>query len=400
MSATGGSVITAFNDFIAATGSAYTSGPGRIVNLAAKRNYFWNIMLMGSESNPTMIQSGQNIREKVIAKPMNKAQFHNFGATYQFSGQDALLYSEAYWRQATTDVQWNEAEIMLNVQSRGDGAAAVFVDMKHKLEMQALTDLWNGKETALWKAPNTNMEGAGTGDSPEPYSIPTLVNAFTNGLPPSFTTRLGIDPVAQATLVDGKMGAVTGEYSSRLPDNVGNVVNQLAQLVRRVRFLPPPSFKEYWETPEYRKQVIATSLNGVTEYTNLLRYGQDRFVAGPQDPDYPGPMCAGVQVKDVAELDDESLAIYANTAGTGLSSEDGTGTGADGPRYFVLNFNYMFPVMHGERWFYKREVQRAAGTLDTWQLPISSWYNIFSTDMGARQGILSPAGALDFSDIY
>jgi len=238
------------------------------------------------------------------------------------------------------------------------------------------------------------MESA---DGTEPNSIPFHVNEDTDGLfnprtSAAFTTKQGLNPTDAA--LAGRYEPQTATYSATgvaVTDN--NIVVAFDDIAEKLTFEQPPTMQQYWEDPRYNKQMIVTTRRGRAIYKNLLRQYQDHFVAGPQDPAYPDPMYFGIPIQRASTL--EGLALYRNNAGTGLLDEftDAGGTAGRGPRFYFLNAEYLYPVFHARRYFYKYEVTKHHNVPDTWVLPIAIWFNLIATSY-QRQGIVSPSGSV------
>jgi hypothetical protein len=295
-------------------------------------------------------------------------------------------------------MSWVEQEIINNeIVAYGDDEARFceLVNLRNEKEAIAWGAIWNGLENLLWQVPfPTDMESV---DGTEPYSIEAFINEGTTGLfnpitSAAFTTVEGITPGDAA--VASRFQPQTASYSAPLvTDTLTNVIAAFDNMSELLQYEQPPTMKQYWEDPRYNKQMIVTTRRGRAIYKSLLRASQDHFVAGPQDPAYPDPQYYGVPIQRASTL--EGLALYRNNAGTALLDEftDVGGTAGRGPRYYFVNAEYLYPVFHARRYFYKYDVTKHHNVPDTWVLPIAVWYNLICTSR-QRQGLVSPSGSV------
>lgn len=399
-----GTALSQFNDFVAATGPTYVSGPGDVINDAQKNTYSFGALMGGDTGRKKMVQGGANIRESIVFQSNGTFKYTLPGETQAWVNPQKLVKIQVEWRFSLAHMAWTRQEVLLNDRIRYGTEQARFqtyVDLRDEKEMLMWTDKWNGIETQAWVQPVTeNMEAT---DGKQPYSIPAFVNEFTNGLfdPQAagetvWTTVEGIDPTV-TTKGENNFVPQTRAYTSETVNNSGNIISTFDNMWKDVRFEMPPTMQEYFQDPRYNRQCIYTSSVGQSVYQQLLRASQDAFVvAGRQDPAYADPQYMGIPVKWVSELDTATL--YANTAGTDVVAESSANVNNKGPRYYWLNSQYLYPVFHDEMYFEKDEVSRHHNDVDTFVCPVATWYNIICTSR-QRQGLVSPSGDL-YSPLY
>lgn len=381
-----------FLDFVEGTTSTYINGPMGLVMEAVKNTYWFGRLIQGQRSKKKMIAGGANIRHSMIFQDSGSLETYLPGANHNWKNVQRLKRVQVEWRYAMAHMSWVEQEIINNeIVAYGDDEARFceFVNIRNEKETICWASIWNGLENLLWQVPFPgDMEDA---DGTEPQSIPFHINEDANGLfdpqtEAAFTTKQGLDPTSSA--LAGRYAPKAQTYGSAAVNNADNIISRLDDLSEQLTFEQPPTMKQYWEDPRYNKQMIVTTRRGRAIYKQLLRQHQDHFVAGPQDPAYPDPQYFGIPIQRASTL--EGLALYDSGSST-LADE--FGASAKGPRFYVLNAEYLYPVFHARRYFYKYEVTKHHNVPDTWVLPIAVWFNTICTSY-QRQGILSPTGSV------
>lgn len=390
-----GTILSAFNDLVEGTTSAYVQSLRDFVNAAGKRRYYWMRMFDEKKS----IAGGEDIRASIVFRDNGTYENYLPGQSHAWQNPQRLDKVKIPWRFTMVHKSWVDQEILLNDKIRygtEDAIIEAFVELNYEKEMIAMTSLANGTEEAIWAVPDvTKMENADSTD-PQPYSFFAFVNEETNGLPGAafpggaWTEIEGIDPTAAS--VDGQFTPQQLTYANADQDDAGNVVANLDELFMLTDFEQPPTLSEYFSDPMLSKQRILTSRVGRKAFSVLVRGGTDRYQAGLQDPGVPNPMMHGIPVEYVSELD--TVAIYDDGAG-GLVPESTIAAGAvGGPRYYMWNGNFLFPTCHPDRFLERDEPSRHHNVPDTWVVPIYNWWNLLCTSR-KHQGVLSPS-----TDLY
>lgn len=389
-----GTALADFNDFVEGTGPTYVTGPMSLVNEAVENTYWFGRLLQGKKSKKKMIQGGANIRESIVFKDGGTFETYLPGQNHNWKNLQRLNKVQSEWRYTLAHMAWVEQEIINNeIISYGteDARFHEYVNIRNEKETLMWSSIWNGLEALLWQVPfPADMEGTGT-DATEPYSIPAIINEDTAGLfdpqtSGAFTTIGGIDPTSSA--VNGRFTPQQATYDTDTATGEGGIFSSMDDLWEDLTFEQPPTMKQYWEDPRYNKQMIVTTKRGRSIYKRLLRSSQDHFIAGPQDPAYPDPQYYGIPIQRASVL--EGLALY-DDGSSALADEFGA---ADkGPRYYCVNAEYLYPVFHVQRYFYKYEVTKHHNVPDTWVMPVAVWYNLMFPSR-QRQGILSPSGSV------
>jgi len=396
-----GTALADFNDFVEGTGPTYVTGPKSLINEAVKNTYWFGRLIQGAKAKKKMIQGGANLRESIIFQDNGTFETYLPGANHDWKNPQRLNKIQVEWRYTLAHMAWVEQEILNNeIVSYGtdDAKFHEYVNIRNEKETLMWTAKWNGLEDLLWAQPNVNtMEAT---DGTEPNSIPVFINQDTDGLwgaghagsptgDYTGSTVEGLDPTASA--VNSRFTPQTATYSTL--DNAAStgLFPAFDDMFMDVQFDQPPTMKMYWEDPRYNKQMIVTTKAGRKNYMGILRTTQDHFIAGAQDPAYPDPMFNGIPVSRASTL--ETATLYEDAVSGAVTTEDdaaGT-TGFTGPRYYWVNAEYLYPVFHAQRYFYKHEVTKHHNVPDTWVCPVATWYNLICTSR-QRQGIIYPNG--------
>jgi hypothetical protein len=387
-----GVALANFLDFVEGTTSTYVNGPMGLVMEAVKNTYWFGRLIQGQRAKKKMISGGANLRHSLIFQDSGQFETYLPGANHVWSNPQRLKKIQVEWRYTMGHMSWVEQEIINNeIIAYGDDEARFceFVNIRNEKETIAWGSIWNGLENLLWQVPfPEDMEAV---DGTEPYSIPAAINEDTNGLfnprtSAAFTTFQGLTNTDASLGNRYKPQQVT--YTTSTVNDPGNIISKMDDLAELLTFEQPPTMTQYWEDPRFNKQMIVTTRRGRAIYKQLLRQSQDHFVAGPQDPAYPDPQYFGIPISRASTL--EGLALY-NLGGASLADEFGATN--KGPRFYFFNAEYLYPVFHARRYFYKYDVTKHHNVPDTWVAPIAVWYNLINPSR-QRQGILSPSGSV------
>jgi hypothetical protein len=381
-----GSALSVFNDFMTSTDSAVLTDASSIVNEATRHNYLLRRFLKG-KSNSQILQGGKTIKDQIFFDEESTFEYYQPNATFTWQNPQVLTEWEINWRFAVDHMSWTDHEIELN---SGGGLSKsarhkVYKNLRRVKEQRLWTSLMNGMEDALFAVPSeTDMEASG---GTKPYSLAAFINSETNGLfhdgSSAWTTVEGIAPATyskwapQITTYDALnpgTGAVT--------DNNQSIFAAFDAMYLKSKFTAPPTREEYFTNSSLNAQFIACSKKGITDYMQGLRNQQDQFAApSRQDPAFLKPTYGGIELEYVSKLD--TAAIYRDTAGTALVAEDGstapsasTALRISSPRYYWINANYINPVFHSTRYFYRHPVMTHPNQPFTHVQPIDCWTNI------------------------
>jgi hypothetical protein len=159
--------------------------------------------------------------------------------------------------------------------------------------------------------------------------------------------------------------------------------------------------KEYFSNPAYNNQQIFCSPQGQTAYVSFLRTNQDLFVIeGRQDPAYPDPAFNFIPVKYVDAL--TTATLYPNhTTSASITDnvpESTTGNGVQGPRFYWINSNYLYPCFHEDMYFSVQKVREHFNDPDTFVQPVRTWGNL-KCPSRMRHGLVSPSVDL-YASLY
>lgn len=405
-----GLYLNGFADFVAATGSTYVGGPKRLINAASENTYWLSRFLKGESAMKKVLQGGKSIKANIFFEGNGTGRWYLPGATQSWDNPQRLKAVEANWRYSIVHMSWVEQEILLNdviTKGTADHQYHQFAELRNEKEAIMWTEKWKLLEDAVWAQPNRlTMEGD-TGDQSVPYSVLAFVNEYTNGMwgnglsseagawTSGTHTIEGIDPAAADT--NGNFVPQQVTYGSSTANDLDNPISRFDEIFMDLGFEQPPTFQQYFEDNRFNKFVIATTKEGRRLIMNLLRQGQDHFVAGPQDPAYPDPQFHGIPITRAAGL--ETVAGYAGSGGAANTAvtEGNADATAIGPRFYWLNTSALFPVFHSDMYFEKREPTKHHNVPDTWVCPVMTWMNMFCPNR-RKNGVVYPNA--DISGTY
>lgn len=366
-------LLPSYADFLKATKVHKITGRDDILNDATLNTYLLKEMLRGM-GEEEIIQTGQSVKDTIQLSEAGTFEFYSPNPEFNPTDDDVLTDISVGWRFSKVHYGFSDETIRLNQGTTED----VFVNLKHKYEQSAKTDMMNGTERAFMAVPVTATMETGTGDSPPFYSIPAFVNENTNGLWPGWTTIEGVAPATEERWRCQQVG-----YDSTSITNEDNgILAAFDDIFLRVQFESPDNSEEYWENDRLRAMKILTNRDGIKKYKRVLRGGNENFIS-PQDPAYNSPVYAGIPLKYIATLDTALLEISAGAA-TGAAWPLGK------PRYQFVNFKYLFPIYHAEG--YMEMVGPVPGGIT---MPFShavyyrNWMQLFCRSR-QRQGIVYP----------
>lgn len=403
--------LAAFLDFVEATGPYRITKPDHVLNFATRHAYMWSRLW---KNNGMPISGGEDMRFWFV--PRDSGTFEEVlpGSVTFPTNPQRLERGVVNWRFTRAHAAWNDAEIILNdkINYGTEGARfEQFVRLRDEKYVITEVAVANGLENQCVAVPDTTkMEGTSLTHI-SPYSMFVFINEFPNGLPWSgmgsgfpgaIWTRIeDIDPAAAS--IDLQFNPKRVLYDTISTDVSTNIIGGLDALWEEITWKQPDVLTEYQSDEVLNNQMFLTTLQGKRAFMTLIRSEQDRFVAGPQDPSYPDPLFRGIPIKRWDAL--ESAAVYRTVAGTGLVTEGAataargdTGAAGQGPRFYAVNGNYMYPVAHSERLMYKDKPIRHPNVPDTWAQYMSTWWNLMCTSR-KHQGILFPSGNL-YAPLY
>jgi hypothetical protein len=390
-----------FSDFQYLTHDIKLTGPQDIINEATLRNYLVGDMLTNrDESN--VFRGGKRLTERIQAYDNNGFQAYLPNEELTPVARDTIRYMNVDWRFVVGNYAWNDNEVLLN-----EGDPNRYGDLKYEYESGAVTSIINGMESLLCNVPNTaDMEAAG---GRYPYSFPCFVQegAITSAavyakgaLPYGFSTVMGVDSSTETWWQNQTAGYTNASIETA--DSSTGLFTAFDKMMRVVKFdkLKINQAAKYWENDDLRKMRIYTSGNGRDIFMRLLRSKNNRLtVSGPQDAAYPDPRFDGYPVDWIEKLDTAPLYGLTGTAGYGVSltgSFETTATGngiytakAGYPRFYFLNFKYMYVVFHAEKYFQQKMMDGGARQPFSHVMYFDTYYNLVCRSR-RRQGIIQP----------
>ncbi len=346
-----------FTTVLAATGPAWATGAYDVVNEVSLNTYTLPHLLANKTAEET-VQGGDQITDMIYLdlKPTYTRREVNPTVSYQ-NPQTGTIW-RVPWSFAMAHVAWTKEEVGLNKETYTTKYRA----QKYKdviwLKYQNLwTDVCNGMEAEFWAPPDYGTMEADTvvGNIRVPYSIPTFVNQYPNGVPTLGWTGsniMGIDAAANVKWRPQQVSYNT-KAGSEGTDNLFYLFDAFAKMRQQVGFDKLPRHSEYAEG-KTMPQAIFCSDWGERLYQRGLMENQDLFSGyGGEvrnDPAYPGPAYYGIPLVRLSTLNTATL-YPGDTGYTAYQDEQfTTGIAIAGPRYYWINGEYLKLVVHSENY--------------------------------------------------
>jgi len=381
-----GTALENFTDFVKTTGPAYFTSPEKFLNEAVKTTYSLPRFLKGKDMDK-VIQGGEDIKDDIMFDEANT--FTNYSPNAEFTWTMPQVVTEVSipWRFSTDHMSWTDQEVTLNIGAgrTRNSVKTMFKRLRKKIEQRCWTSVVNGMEAKIWADANGKTGDMETTSGEEQFSIPSFITEASTYHANGWSTIMGVDPQTES-----KWRNQVENYDYNDPDDTDGdadgLIDAFDNMCTDVGFMPPMDFhSEHFEPaydPTYH-QFIACSKGGLNQYKRLLRAANDTLVR-KQDASYGKPQFDGIDLVRVAHLDDASIDWEAD----GNSSTE-TASATPGYRYFWVNGNYLTPIFHNERYFYKKDPYFLEKQPWSWVCPIDIWWNVFCQSR-QRQGIVAP----------
>jgi hypothetical protein len=401
-----GSVLTqAFLDFVSGTGVARLTAPDHPIHLATRHFYLWRRWW---KNNGQPLDGGQNLTFWFL--PIDAGTFEEVlpGTPTTPKNPQVLQKGVANWRMTRAHSTYNDAEILLNDRIRygtRDAQFEQFVRIRDEKDTIVKASIGNGLELQLGAVPNKTFMEGDTQTTTSPYSVFAHVNesgtgtsiglfgsgytatAGVNANGGAWTVKEAIDPTSAA--VNGQCNPNVMNYLSPSQDDPTNIIGGLDRLWMACQWEQPENLEKYDSDEKLNNQNIVTSIQGRAAFMSLLRGDQDRYIAGPQDPAYPDPQFHGVPISRWDLL--ETVALYDSAAAGDSLKTEGLAAGSQkkGPRFYMLNGNFLYPIAHRDRMYFKDQPLRHPQIPDTYVQYWATWWQLVCKSF-KHQGVLRP----------
>ena len=383
-----GTALQNFTDFVKFTGPAIFSDANTFLNEAVNQTYSFSRLARG-KGQDKLIQSGDVIRDEIMLD--DASTFENYQPNAEFTWQMPQVATEIEidWRFSLDHMSWTDHEIELNMPSgmTRDHANRQYKKLRKKIEQRMWTSMINGIEDKLWASADNKSADMESSDGKDQYSFPALITEDTTAYHATgWTTIAGVDP---ATESKWRNQVETYDYDD--PDDSDGdgdgLIDAFDNMCTKVRFVPPNIHAEHFEPQNQQaaRQAIFCSRGGLNLYKRMLRASNDTLVR-KQDAAYSNPQFDGYDLVYVTELDTLSMIWNATTGGSAGTETSYT---TDGYRYWWINGNYITPVFHERRYFYKKDPFFLEKQPYTWVCPVDCWWNLFPHSR-QRHGIIAP----------
>ena len=366
--------IVTFSDFLLSTDEKLITPSSKILNEAVKNTYLLREATRGRDDSE-VFQGGSRLTDRIMLEDNGSFAFYQPNDEFSPTTVQVLTKISVNWRFAKSDYSFTDEEILLNE----GGDEVVYKKLKRSYEQSSTTAMFNGMEDAMFAFPSASSMEADAGKIA--YSIPAFIDEIgTDWHWPGFTTIMTVDPATEP-----RWRNKIARYNSGAPfDQADGIIAAMDEIYLKVNFESPDTASDYFEQDRLARMKIITNLDGQKTYKQALRQQNDRLVSF-QDPAYNSPVYSGIPVKYISTLDTALLDQVAAST-TPAAWEAGS------PRFYFLNFNYLFPCYHSKR--YMTTVGPIPGGA---KQPFShvvyknTYYNWFLQSR-QRQGVVTPVG--------
>lgn len=345
-------ITSTYASFVLDTGPLWMGSQTERHNAVARLNYDTEGFLTRGKSADRVVGGGQYFAFQLLLSLTPRAQNMGILTSTTPAITETGVNASAYWRILGTHIAWDDRVRALNAGGSvgTEGGFQTFKRMA-QMDMQEMwTDYQNKVDDNLWApAVFAEMEGA-TGT--QPYSLPAILNEFTDGLVPS--TAGG---TASWTAMYGVPSSTSG-FSNFAPQRFGysnvnvsaplNLISRFDLAFFKLAFKAPPTNQQYFDDTSGllpAQMFIACSPEGAAKLKAHCRDAQSDW--SNKHDGYGGrETYAGVPVVPVGKL--TSAAIFPTGASGAYSTELVTTNSNAGPRYHLINANDIDVVKHNE----------------------------------------------------
>lgn len=356
-----GKALVSFADFLTATNERVIAAPKDIISDAVNNTYVLADMVKGKGADQ-VVQAGAFITDRLQLVAGSQFEFYQPNQQFQPVIEDTLSKIRADWRFAKDAWAWTDHELELN---EGDRLVQ-FKSLRDSKRQASTVSLYNGMEAAMWATPDTTTMESSTGT--RPYSIRAFVTENGNA-PSGFTTIMGIDPTAigKSRWVNQVENYIAASMDSTL-------IPAFERMWADLKFERPDTKENYFRETKWNKFKIYTNTDGWANYVRLTRLSNDTAMKGNK-PDL------GYAVED---------AMFGGIPVSRITALNGVGYSTGQPRFFWLNYEFLFPVFHSKRYMYETDpIFGGAAQPFSWVVYKDCWYNLFCRSR-YRQGIVVP----------
>jgi len=354
-----GRALASFADFVAATDEKVLTAPKDILSDAVQRTYTIADALKGRGIDE-VVQAGTEITDRIQLTAGTGFGFYDPNEQFTPIIEDNLTKIRCPWRFAKTYWAWTDQETILNSGDR----YVQWKNLRDSKRQAAKVGMFNGLDAAIWTTPNAAQMESLTNTGGRPYSIRAFITE--DGLAPAgFTTVMQVNPTSNPRWRNQVSGYTAADID-------GTLVSGMEELWRKVKFESPETREGYFKETKFRKMKIYTNLDGWKTAVRLLRQTNDR--------NYP--------VNDLGYATEDP--VFGRIPIKWAEGLDAAGYATNQPRYFFVNFDYLFPVFQSTRYMYETNPINGGHTQPfSWVVYVDTWYNWFCRSR-YRQGILVP----------
>ncbi len=354
-----GKALASFADFVSATNEKVLTPPKDILSDAVARSYTLADVLKGRGVDE-VVQAGSEITDRIQLASGTGFSFYDPNEQFTPQIEDTLTKIRCPWRFAKDYWAWTDHEVQLNAGDR----LVQWKNLRDSKRQASRISLFNGLEAAIWATPNNTTMESLTVTGGRPYSIRAFITE--DGLAPAgFTTVMQVNPTTST-----RWRNQVSNYTAANMD--GTLISAFEEIWRQTKFESPETKDAYFRETKFKKFKIYTNLDGWKAAVRLLRQTNDR--------NYPQ--------NDLGYATDDPM--FGRIPIVRVDALDAVGYTTGQPRFFFVNYEYLFPIFHSERYMYETDPINGGHTQPySWVVYTDCWYNWFCRSR-YRQGIVVP----------
>lgn len=402
-----GVAVQAFTEAVRLTGPTVFTGVQDVVNDAQKTNYATQGYLMRGQQMSDVVQGGIQIVDDIYLSAVRKARSYKPGQKQSYSNPQTGTQIAVPWRFFITDVTWDDTERELNEGAGRAGDRSLrYKDIWFKKQMNSYSDWCDFLEEQYWNVPDQSRMEVSSGD--QMFSIPYLLSempfdgtnysAYPGGAFSAVKCGINRTTAGLGNWDNQRFGYASATYGSAM--TATSLLVAFKNGFQKLDFRPPPQFSEYFESAQSKPVNFVACNNAAKSFVWQLYISAQNRWSDQMDP-YGSPMFDGVPFVYIAALD--NAAIYPTgsagpAAATPSTDGDTAGTTNAGPRYWLINAEYLRHIYHSKFTMMSLGVMddRAQPTSHT--MPLLTWCNLFPRSL-RRHGIVYPTADITLNAV-
>jgi len=368
------STIAAFSDLMLSSRGVATSAVGKLaLQSSTYRRYLTRLMVAGKDPKK-FLQGGPMLHDYIALDFASSYQEYSPTSGFNWTATNSMKKISLPFKYAMVHCTWFDHEVIL---SSGD-LTTTFKRVKDFKFAEMELSFWEGREKSLWATPDVvEMEG-GTDTGSKWHSLRCYITE--DGLAPSstnggvvgsnWTTVMGQNP---STYVNWR-----NQVENYNPSAVDTTLLRAMDLMwDDVQYESPSNSQQYIQDTDMQRCCILTNRDGYAMLMDLQRGMNDRAYSKENDLGLVNGAIVyhGIPVKRIGAFEDSTV-MTAYPAGS--------------PRFWFVNFNYIYPLYHEDRFLHPIDVNPPTTKPQAHPVAKDTWGDLWCQSR-RQQGIVVPS---------